>query len=342
MKKIKINMLSKADSVEGQGVGSAYKEQVGLLKEGAEDIFDVVINDKGKSDIIHVHSINLPYYFRLKKATVPTVTYVHFLPHTLDGSINLPKPIFNIFKKYVVSFYKKSSNLVVVNPIFIKDLEQYGIDPSKVTYIPNYVTKEKFFKKGTAEKRTIREKYGYSEEDFIVIGAGQIQTRKGVLDFCEVAKALPDVKFVWCGGFSFGKITDGYTELKKMMDNPPKNVNFIGMIKREEMNNMYNMSDLLFMPSYNELFPMAILESSNTNTPLLVRDLELYEDILFKKYLKGENNTEFTKIIQELTKKGKTYKDAVENALYISEYYSKENVLELWKKYYTSLVDNKE
>ena len=32
MKKITINMLSKADSVDGQGVGSAYIEQVRLRK----------------------------------------------------------------------------------------------------------------------------------------------------------------------------------------------------------------------------------------------------------------------------------------------------------------------
>ena len=40
-KKIVINMLSSADKVEGQGVGSAYLEQVNLVKEGADDLFTV-------------------------------------------------------------------------------------------------------------------------------------------------------------------------------------------------------------------------------------------------------------------------------------------------------------
>ena len=340
MKKISINMLSKADSVEGQGVGTAYLEQVALIKEGAPELFDVRINDKKSSDIIHIHSINPQYYFRMKKTKSKTVTYVHFLPHTLDGSIKLPKPIFNLFKKYVVNFYRKSDHLVVVNPIFIKDLKDYGIEEDKVTYIPNYVSKETFFLKKEDEKRTIREELGYTDEDFIVLGVGQIQTRKGVLDFCEVAKALPNIKFVWCGGFSFGKITDGYSELKALHDNPPKNVKFLGIVPRVKMNDMFNMSNCLFMPSYNELFPMAILESSNTNTPLLVRDLELYKDILFKKYLKGHNNTEFVKIIQELTKKGKLFNDSIDNAKYISEFYSKENVLDIWKKFYKSILNS--
>ena len=46
MKKITINMLSSADKVDGQGVGSAYLEQVSLVKEGSKDLFDVKINDK--------------------------------------------------------------------------------------------------------------------------------------------------------------------------------------------------------------------------------------------------------------------------------------------------------
>ena len=43
MKKIKINMLSMADSVDGQGVGSAYLEQVELVR--SSDKFEIVVND---------------------------------------------------------------------------------------------------------------------------------------------------------------------------------------------------------------------------------------------------------------------------------------------------------
>ncbi|MBD5390886.1 glycosyltransferase, partial [bacterium] len=50
--KLLINMLSKADSVEGQGVGSAYIEQVNLVKEELSEYFDVRINSKKKADIV--------------------------------------------------------------------------------------------------------------------------------------------------------------------------------------------------------------------------------------------------------------------------------------------------
>lgn len=60
------------------------------------------------------------------------------------------------------------------------------------------------------------------------------------------------------------------------MDNPPKNVKFIGIIPRTEMNEIFNMADVLFMPSFSELFPMSILEAVNSSKPVLLRDLELY------------------------------------------------------------------
>ena len=341
MKKIKINMLSKADSVEGQGVGSAYLEQVGLLREGASDVFDIVINDKNDADIVHVHSINPNFYFKMKNTKGVSVCYVHFLPHTLDGSIKLPKPILNIFKKYVIKFYNNADHLVVVNPIFIKDLEKYNIKREKITYIPNYVSKDNFYKKSKKEKDNIRSELGISKDSFVVLGVGQIQTRKGVLDFVSVAKSLPDITFVWCGGFSFGKITDGYDELKQIYENPPSNLKFLGIVPRDKMNDMFNMADLLFMPSYNELFPMAILEAVNIGIPLLLRDLDLYEDILFKKYLSGNNNDEFVLCIKKLSSDLKFYQKYSKLSDEISDYYSKENILKIWIKFYQDILKEK-
>ena len=339
MKKIRVNMLSMADSVDGQGVGSAYLELMKLLKEDGKDKFEILLNDKIKnSDIIHAHTVEPRNYFKLKRSKVPTVAYVHFLPDTLDGSIKLPKLFFNIFKKYVISFYKSADHLVVVNPIFKKDMVKAGLDENKITYIPNFVSKEKFYKMNDKDRKKARKEFNLKDDEFVVLGAGQVQNRKGVLDFVKVAEKLPDITFVWAGGFSFGAITDGHKELQRVMENPPKNVKFLGIIPREKMNDLFNASDLLFVPSYNELFPMTILEACSTDTPLLLRDLELYEDILFKKYLKANDNENFAKLITKLKTDKKTYKETVDNSKYISNFYTKDHLYEMWDKFYTSLL----
>ena len=339
MKKIKVNMLSMADSVDGQGVGSAYLELVKLLQEKGKDDFEIQINEKIKNcDIVHSHTVEPRNYIKIKNSKVPTIAYVHFLPDTLDGSIKLPKFAFGIFKKYVIKFYKSADHLVVVNPIFIKDMVKAGLDKDKITYIPNFVSKKEFYKKSKKDIKDIKKEYNIDENKFVVLGAGQVQTRKGVLDFVKVAEKLPDVEFIWAGGFSFGAITDGHKELQKIMDNPPKNVKFIGIIPREKMNDIFNMSDLLFVPSYNELFPMTILEAMSTDTPLLLRDLELYEDILFKKYNKAHDNEGFVKKINKLKNDKDEYKKAVDLAKEVSKFYSEDNVYKMWKEYYSNIL----
>ncbi len=340
--KISITMYSSADKVKGQGVGSAYKEQVRLIQEGASDLFDVRINDwKHRSDIQHFHTVDPTFLVKIKNRRAVNIAYCHFLPDTLEGSLQLPKVAFKAFSKYVIEFYKSADRLVVVNPCFIEDLVSYGIDRDKIYYIPNFVSKDDFYLKTKDQQILIRQKYGFTKDDFIVFDAGQVQTRKGVLDFVEVAKKCPDYQFVWAGGFSFGPMTDGYEELKKLQKNPPENVHFLGIVPRDEMVDLYNMANVLFMPSYNELFPMTILEAVNTQVPLVLRDLDLYEDILFKYYLKGNNNEMFAQLIKNLHDEPALYREAQENSKALSDFYSRDHVLEMWREFYLDAYHEK-
>ena len=341
MEKLRINMLSAATTVDGQGVGSAYIEQVALVKE-CDDIFEVKENDKHKNfHIYHMHTVNPKYRARFNKKHV-NVAYVHFIPSTLDGSIKMPKLFFGIFKKYVISTYRKADEIVVVNPSFIPPLEELGMKRENITYIPNFVDHEKFHKITEEERNALRDHYHIPHDKFVVMGCGQVQTRKGVLDYVEVAKRNPDKMFVWAGGFSFGKMTDGYKELKAIMDNPPENVKFIGIIPRTEMNGIFNMCDLLFMPSLSELFPMSILEAVNSQKPVLLRDLELYEEILFKDkdcYAIGKNVDEFDAEVKKLAEDPKYYEHYSKGSQVISDFYSKEHVKNIWREYYQRIYD---
>ena len=230
--------------------------------------------------------------------------------------------------------YKRADYIVVVNPIFIEPLKKYGIKKDRIFYIPNYVDQKTVHPLEALETKAIRDRFGYKAEDFIVVGVGQIQSRKGVLDFIETAKKNPEIQFIWCGGFSFKGITDGYKELKSVIDNPPLNVKFPGIIPRDNMNEIYNMANLLFLPSYNELFPMCILESIQIDLPILLRNLDLYEPILFGHYLKGSNNEEFSGIIQKLCCDGDYVNIARNHSNWLKEYYSKDSILKMWEEFY--------
>ena len=136
--KIRINMLSAADSVKGQGVGSAYLEQVQLVKK--IDDFEMSINSRSSDfDIYHIHSPNPTFRLRMNKKHL-NIVYVHFIPKKNHESIKLPKLAELIFDRYVENFYRKADELVVVNPSFIIDLKELEILMiNKVRYIGYFI-----------------------------------------------------------------------------------------------------------------------------------------------------------------------------------------------------------
>ncbi len=107
--KYRINMMSHADSIQGQGVASAYKEQTSLIENGLFDRFDVTYNSKKPGNINHYHTVNFSFYLSISRAKKngSTVGYVHFLPETLEQSLKLPKLFKRIFYKYLLSFYRR-------------------------------------------------------------------------------------------------------------------------------------------------------------------------------------------------------------------------------------------
>ncbi|GAA3635397.1 glycosyltransferase family 4 protein [Lactobacillus hamsteri] len=332
---IRINMFSQADSVKGQGVGSAYNELINLMRKNLVDEFYVTVNKYGESDLTHYHTINPTYYMNsFSPARGRKIGYVHFLPDTLEGSIKLPGFAKKVFYNYVVDFYKRMDQIVVVNPIFIDKLVKYGIDRDKVKYIPNFVSRSEFYPESLVKKNAFRNELGIPLDKFVVFGDGQVQERKGVDDFAKMAEANPDVQFIWAGGFSFGKITDGYDHYKELVDNPPKNLTFTGIVDRKKLVDYLNIADLFLLPSYDELFPMSVLEAFSCNTPVLLRDLDLYKAIIDGYYMSGKNFDEMnSKLCQAVNNKEVLKKYSI-LASQASSKYSEEHLADVWRDFY--------
>jgi 1,2-diacylglycerol-3-alpha-glucose alpha-1,2-galactosyltransferase len=331
-KKIKIRVFSKATTVPGQGVGAAYIEQLNLIQQSKRLV--ALKRNENHPDLVHIHTINFHYWLAMLLIKIPRVVYVHFLPSTLSSSIKLPKLFFGILKWYVKVFYKTASHLVVVNPMFIEPLVKMGVSKERITFIPNYVDESKFAI--TSSIASIRKQWQFKR--FTVLGVGQVQHRKGILDFITVAKTLPTIDFVWAGGFSFKAMTAGYEELKKVMDNPPSNVRFLGIIPREKMNELYHGCDVFFLPSYDELMPMSVLEAAVCNKPILLRDLELYQPVFFNHYLSAHNVEGFVKMIKQLSENKDVYQQALEHPHWIKNHYRKDAILKQWEDYYQEVV----
>ncbi|KRN27766.1 glycosyltransferase [Lactobacillus selangorensis] len=333
---LKINMFSSADKVAGQGVGSAYVELMGLLKKYFPDQFKVTVNRFGeRSDVSHYHTIDPQFYLStFSDRRGRKIGYVHFLPETLEGSLKIPQPFRGWFYQYVIQFYKRMDELVVVNPSFIDKLVADGIPREKVTYIPNFVAKKEFHPEGKAVRQQMRKKLGLGASDFVVFGNGQVQERKGVADFIKLAVENPDIQFVWAGGFSFGRMTDGYSDFKRVIANPPANLKFTNIVPRKDLIHYYNMADLFLLPSYDELFPMSVLEAFSCGTPVLLRDLDLYRAIITGYYQPAADEAAMNDQIRRFRRNPAALANLRQRALAGAAHYSEPRLAKIWQQFY--------
>ena len=164
---IVINMFSSANKVAGQGVGAVYTELMGLLKHDFANEFQINVN--------RYNTIDPKFYLStFSKKRGRKIGFVHFVPSTLDASLKLPRVARWTLDRYTLAFYKRMDELVVVNPNFIPKLEAYGINPDKVTYIPNFVSQRTFHPVSREKRQALRHANGFKPDDFVVFGAGQV------------------------------------------------------------------------------------------------------------------------------------------------------------------------
>jgi 1,2-diacylglycerol-3-alpha-glucose alpha-1,2-galactosyltransferase len=293
----KINIIAEKFIGEANGVYTGFVETVEALKKVPE--LELTVNGNcAQADAIHSHTIGEEYVrksFLFKKKLIVSA---HVVPDSFIGSLifsELWRPLAKWYLKFV---YSRASLVIAVSPVVKTELEKIGVK-TKIAVLCNAVNRQKF-KPDAAARAEYRKKHNIAENAFVVLCAGQIQPRKGVADFLEAAKNLPNITFVWVGGRPYGKLTADFNHMTELMNTAPKNVVFTGAVSFEVMPAYYAMADVYLMPSLQENFAYATIEASSAKLPLVLRDNPEYPSSLFTHYLKGKNASEFTQLIKTL------------------------------------------
>nr|AIA88952.1 CAZy families GT4 protein [uncultured Lactobacillus sp.] len=95
---------------------------------------------------------------------------------------------------------------------------------------------------------------------------------------------------------------------------------------------------MFVLPSYDELFPMTILEATNVNIPILVRDLPLYDPILGDKVLKAHNNGEFSLTLKKLREDPVLLAECALHSSELAGEYTPEVVFSKWDQFYQKIL----
>lgn len=304
---------------KGQGVHSAFIEHVKLMKE--KNDIGVVVNQEGYGDIFHSHTYGPYYFWKGRKYKGKRIFTAHVIPDSVKGSFPVWRFWMPFVKLYLKKVYSYADVCIAISPNVSNAIRDLGAH-TNIVMITNPVRIDRW-KRTEEMRRNGRKKLGINSTDFLVMGAGQLEGRKGVDDFLEVAEAMPELKFVWVGGRPFGLMTEGIKRINAKISKASSHIKFTGLLDFSEMPEMYAAADLFLFPSYQENCPLAPLEAAASGMPVIFRDLKEYTTLYEHPYLKAATIEGFIDLIRLLKKDKSFYDEGIDTSKKLVEQFDK-------------------
>lgn len=331
---MKIHIASETQyMVKGNGVHTAFIDHVELLK--SKNDIEIAVNNEGRGDIFHCHTYG-PYYFLkglgYKNKRIHTV---HVIPDSIKGSLPMWQVFMPFVNWYLKQVYSYASVCIAISPMVEEAIKQSGAK-TEIVRIFNPININKWIRTPENRKKG-REILGLSDDDFVVLGVGQLQARKGVEDFMDVAEALPQAKFVWAGGRPFKAMTEGIARIDARINSAGSNIQFTGMLDLELMPLIYAAADAMLFTSYQENCPLAPVEAAASGMPVVYRDIHEYKSLYDYTYLKAANTEQFIEITKQLIEDKIFYNAGLSISKQLITQFDKERIREKLVSLYSRL-----
>lgn len=210
-------------------------------------------------DVIHAHDW-LTYSAGIvakKISGKPLVVHVHATEYDRGGEYNRNTLVYDIEKRGM-----EAADIVVTVSNWTRNIviEKYGILPEKVITVHNAVD----FNSETEDK----EERGVKEK--IVTFLGRITLQKGPEYFVEAAakviKRYPNVRFVMAGS---GEKMNPLVRRVAQLGIGTK-FHFTGFLRGNDVQRMFQYSDVYVMPSVSEPFGISPLEAMRSGVPTII------------------------------------------------------------------------
>lgn len=305
---MKIHVVSETEFlIKGNGVHTAFIDHVELLRS-CDDI-ETVVNGQGRGDVFHGHTYALYYFLKGIGYKGKRVHTVHVIPDSIKGSLPFWRFFMPFVKWYLKQVYSYADVCIAISPFVEEAIKRTGAN-TEIVRISNPVSIEKW-QRTPENRRKGREMLGLAEDDFMVLGVGQLQNRKGVEDFMDISEAIPGARFVWVGGRPFGKLTEGIHRINNRISTSGENIRFTGMLELDQMPLVYAAADAMLFTSYQENCPLAPIEAAACGMPVIFRDIAEYRSLYEHPYLKASTNDEFIAFIRRFMQDKDFYEEAM-------------------------------
>ena len=284
------------------GLGKAIQHQMKALEnEGIEYTLD----PKDDYDILHINTWYIKSYFLAKKAKKKgkkIVYHAHTTEEDYKSGFIFAKQTSKIIKWWLIKCYKLG-DVIITPTVYSKRLLQgyKGLENKKIYAISNGIDLD-FFEPNKEYGEAFRKIYGYTKEDKVIVGIGLYIERKGIVDFVELAKRMPEYKFIW---FGHSPVAAATLPVKIALATKLDNLIFAGYVEKDMIRAALNGCDLYLFPTFEETEGIPIIEAMACKCDSIVRNIPIFDGWLEegKNMYKAKDVDEFEKKTKEILNK---------------------------------------
>lgn len=289
------------NAIKKSGIGRAFFHQKKALSLNNIE-FTTDKNDLDY-DILHINTIypdSIPMIKQARENNKKIIYHAHSTEEDFKNSFMFSNTFAGLYKKWLVYLYNTADLIVTPTPYSKSLLESYNLD-KEIYAISNGVDLEQF-NPTNKQIEEFSKKFNILPSDKIIISVGWLFERKGFDTFVEVAREMPEYKFIWFGDV---RLSNPTTKIKKLLKDLPDNVVLPGYVSGDIIKGAYGRADLFFFPSREETEGIVVLEALACKTPMLLRDIPAFDPWMKDKVncYKGKTNQEFIEYIHKIVNK---------------------------------------
>ena len=318
------------------GIGRALTHQKQALTLANVDF---TLNKNDEYNLAHINTLFSGSYKLLKKCHkkgMKVIVHGHSTKEDFRKSFRCWKMIAPFFNHMIMKMYKHADAIITPTNYSKGLIENYKGVKCPVYAISNGIMANEY-KYNEENVKAFNDYFKFSNDKKVVICAGLYFERKGILDFFDVARKMPDVEFIW-----FSHLNKLITEHKilKAIKNRPSNVKMPGYVDIKVLRGAFHRADCYFFPSYEENEGIAVLEAMASELPIVVRDIGVFKDWLADgvNCYKASDNAGFIEKINKVFENDNT--SIIENANKVIEERTLDKIGNQLKEVYTKVYNS--
>jgi 1,2-diacylglycerol-3-alpha-glucose alpha-1,2-glucosyltransferase len=252
------------------------------------------------ADAVHLNTVfpdSVLVALRARLRGRKVIYYGHSTMEDFRNSFKGSNLVAPLFRRWITFCYGLGD--VVLTPTrYSKELlESYGVH-RPIHAISNGVD-TRFFAPDEDARARFRQRWKLAEEQPVVVSVGHFIQRKGLLEYIELARRLPQVRFFWFGWTDLTLVPE---EIRTAIQSAPDNLTFPGYVDRAALRDAYCGADAFVFMSHEETEGIVVLEALACGTPALLRDIPVYEGWLQdgKEVYKARETEEFQEILTRM------------------------------------------